>query len=151
MKRKIGGSGAGQKAKGGGGKRGRKFAAKMEEHSWNQSHDSQDRKTKQRNKLRIAQLKRQLEKAEDELREHKLPRVASDSAPEPKKKKKSQLKGAARPWASLQESEHGCGRRIFECDEWCGDDWKNPQEIVDLFEKQMGDFGAHEETKAYCR
>ena len=165
-KRKGGGGNAGgqpsakRPGKTGRSGKGGTMAQKMANHSLDQAAHSKDKRADQRRRLRLKQLQRSMARAEEELREFMVladgtaaPKKAVDEDRSKRGKKQPYLKGAARPWASLQTSEHGCGRRVFECDDWCDPDWRTEQPTteVDLFEDQLGKFGVREETRAYCR
>ena len=110
-------SGGGQGHEGGGeGGHKKNMANKLGMHAAGQREKKKETQLRLQSKMRVTQLTRQLQKAEDDLRDYRDPSAVAAAARHIKKnkKRKSNLKGAARSWDSQQPSPHGCGRKCFE-------------------------------------
>ena len=107
--------------------------------------------------MRVRALRKAQTKLKNDLENFIVNREEHERKLQEKKRKmhpqyrRMQLTGAARPAKSLELSDHGCGLRVFECEERCVRDEDLPK-TRNLFKELSagGNFWSHPLGKKYC-
>jgi len=108
-------------------------------------HQTRERKKLARKRLRMVAVQRSLDKQTQLLKEFPIDKKDVPKRPKgPLRPEEWKLRGAARPAALLARIENG----EVDAD---GNEFKQPEKTINLFETMYGKFGNQEETKTYIR